>query len=472
MNDCSIDERWDFDATSFGTSCMQQPHTTAPPPPFILAKELTMRSLRQSLSLLVPTGEFSEDCLTINVFSPVVDTNIPIPVLVVHPSLYLSHIVLSELLIIYGGTASYAATSIVTRSVELKQPIIFVSMNYRLGAYGFLGSEEIKKAGATNLGMRDQCLALKWVHKYIGKFGGDPNQFILWGESGRAMCVLMHMLINGGNTEGLFHGAYMQSGTFNPVGDMSIRQDEYNALVQCTGGQLGDGSLEYLKKLPGDKMKAATLNLIWQPRIDGDLFLDTPQNLIRQGKVANIPFINVTRTDARVEGFMRDFCFRGSNNSSVKPVAEAYLKDPAKASPYGTGEQHACTPQFKCLAVFQGDYGFHGPRRFLFNNRSQQAPAWSYLSNKLKSVPYIGSCHATNLPDLFGQCDLQDYLIHFVNGLDPNFGSTLAPWPEYNTNKRQLMTFTDDNSSPFLTSYMFRVEEIALVNKVSEMYPM
>ena len=63
--------------------------------------------------------------------------------------------------------------------------------------------------------------------------------------------------MNGGNTEGLFHGAFMQSGTFNSVGDVAMHQHEYNALVERAGGKKGKDSLEYLRNLDREKMKEA-----------------------------------------------------------------------------------------------------------------------------------------------------------------------------------------------------------------------
>ena len=78
----------------------------------------------------------------------------------------------------YSHTSSHSwiFTRIVKQSVDLKQPVIFVAINYRLGGFGFLPGKEVSAAGVSNLGLRDQRLALEWVQENIAEFGGDPEK--------------------------------------------------------------------------------------------------------------------------------------------------------------------------------------------------------------------------------------------------------------------------------------------------------
>ena len=69
--------------------------------------------------------------------------------------------------------------------VEIDRPFVGVSINYRLSAWGFLFSDQVLGSGNTNLGLRDQRLALHWVHENIAAFGGDPSKVTIWGESGK-----------------------------------------------------------------------------------------------------------------------------------------------------------------------------------------------------------------------------------------------------------------------------------------------
>ena len=115
------------------------------------------------------TLEVSEDCLTLNVVRPTgVGSSDRLPVLIW----------------IHGGgfsqgsssMANYNMSWIIDQSTRLGTPIIGVSINYRLGAFGWLWSEELKRAGASNLGLRDQRMAFQWVQENIAAFGGDPGK--------------------------------------------------------------------------------------------------------------------------------------------------------------------------------------------------------------------------------------------------------------------------------------------------------
>jgi len=73
----------------------------------------------------------------------------------------------------FGSTQTYDGTPLITTSVLLGQPVLYVAVNYRLGGFGFLAGKELKADGSTNLGLRDQRLALQWVQENIGAFGGE-----------------------------------------------------------------------------------------------------------------------------------------------------------------------------------------------------------------------------------------------------------------------------------------------------------
>jgi carboxylesterase type B len=119
------------------------------------------------------TGNFCEDCLTLNVARPANAHNLPVAVW------------------IYGGAfvggsssmASYNLSWFVNASVAASKPLVAVSLNYRLMYFGFLAGSDLSAEGNTNIGLYDQRLALLWIKENIAAFGGDPTKVTVFGES-------------------------------------------------------------------------------------------------------------------------------------------------------------------------------------------------------------------------------------------------------------------------------------------------
>lgn len=99
-----------------------------------------------------------------------------------------------------GGSADrrYNLSFIVENSVNQGTPIVAVSLNYRLAAFGFLSGKEALDAGVTNIGFRDQRLALHWVNENIAAFGGSPDKVTIFGESSGAESVSAQVLAYNG----------------------------------------------------------------------------------------------------------------------------------------------------------------------------------------------------------------------------------------------------------------------------------
>jgi len=104
-----------------------------------------------------------------------------------------------------GGTDDrrYNLSFIIDNSVDMGKPMIGISVQYRLSGWGFLGGKEALEGGATNLGFRDQRLALHWIQENIDAFGGDPSKVTIWGESAGAQSVAAQFLAYNGMSETL-----------------------------------------------------------------------------------------------------------------------------------------------------------------------------------------------------------------------------------------------------------------------------
>ncbi|KAI0314399.1 carotenoid ester lipase precursor [Amylostereum chailletii] len=472
-------------ATAFGHSCIQQSSTV----PIPSGLDPVAIQFLESSGGSTATSD-SEDCLTVNVVAPAdatVKSKLPVVVW------------------IYGGgfedgsSSTFNGSAIVQRSLDLKVPVIFVSLNYRYIislsslALGFLDGKEVREAGIGNLGLQDQRLALRWIQKYISTFGGDPRKVTIWGESAGAISVALQMLTNGGNTEGLFRAAFMQSGSPIPnAGTIGTAQTHFDQLVDNTNCTTSEDKLACLRKVPLDTLRSGinaspslfsfnSLELAWTPRNDGTFLRDTPMNLVLQGSVANIPFItgdcddegtlfslsnaNLT-TDDEVHDYMSTVYLQGASSSSIDKLLELYPQDPAQGSPFDTGDLNQVTPQFKRLAAIQGDIVFQAPRRFFLNNRSARQKTWSFLSKRLKALPDFGSVHGSDISNVFGPGDMTDYLIRFAAFLNPN-GATGIAWPQYDVYSRQLLTFLDGDVPLTLTSDTYRKEQMEFVTELS-----
>ncbi|KAH8079814.1 Alpha/Beta hydrolase protein [Cristinia sonorae] len=465
-------------AANFGAACPQQDFKLPLTPG--LAAEAVDFIVNTFYGLITPDAE---DCLSINVWTPTgvkAGANLPVAVWMFGGGFEI------------GGTNIYNGGAIVKRSIDLKEPVVYVSMNYRVSAFGFLGSKEVKAAGVGNLGLQDQRLALRWVQKYITAFGGDPTKVTIWGESAGAISVALHMVTNGGNTEGLFRGAFMQSGSPIPIGDISHGQKFYDALVSQVGCSGASDTLQCLRQAPYKKLKDAvdaspgifspqSLALAWAPRVDGVFLKDTPQNLVLQGSVANVPFVtgdcddegtlfalsslNVT-TESQLRNYLSQNFVTGISQSDLDKLLQLYPGDITKGSPFDTSILNALTPQFKRIAAILGDLVFQGPRRFFLQQRSGQQNTWSFLSKRLKLLPGLGSGHATDLLNVYGGGDLADYVINFVNRLDPNGPGGNLNWPKYDTASAKLLTLQDGFNPQVITQDNFRKDAIDFAVKL------
>ncbi|KAF9482847.1 carotenoid ester lipase precursor [Pholiota conissans] len=474
-------------AIAFGPACPQQ-NINLPLPPGLASETIDMLT-NIGVNVAFP---FSEDCLTINI---------------VMPSTATSDSKLPVVLWLYGGgfekgTASfplYDGNVIVERSILLGQPIIYASINYRVSAFGFLASKEVKAAGVGNLGLQDQRQAMRWIQKYIGAFGGDPKKVTIWGESAGAISVALHMVANEGDSEGLFRAAVMQSGSALPVGDITDGQPHYDALVAQTGCTGAADTLQCLRALPFDVLKGAmdnspgifdfqSLNLAWPPRADGVFLTDHPQKLVQQGIIANVPFIsgdcddegtlfslstlNIT-TDPQFQAYVQNTLLqgRGITDAEIAQLATLYPSDLTQGSPFGTGVTDALSPQFKRLAAFQGDLIFQAPRRFLLQNRAGKQTAFAFLSQRFKTLPILGSMHVTDLFNVYGGEELTNYLVRFVTTLNPNgLGNVL--WPQYTPQSPTMLTFLDGFVPTTFTQDTFRSAQLAFLNNLTLAHPL
>ncbi|PTB44808.1 uncharacterized protein TrAFT101_000281 [Trichoderma asperellum] len=166
------------------------------------------------------------------------------------------------------------------------QGLVFVALNYRLGALGFMAGTEIEKDGNLNAGLLDQKFALQWVQDNIHLFGGSKERVTLMGESAGGGSVLLHMTANHGKGSGLFSQAIPQSPATIPT--MQVVKDGYSQFLSY----LNVTSLEEARAADTIAViaanaaqigAAATTTYIFGPVIDGKYITDSPAKLIKDG---------------------------------------------------------------------------------------------------------------------------------------------------------------------------------------------
>ncbi|CAJ0954004.1 unnamed protein product, partial [Mesorhabditis belari] len=245
--------------------------------------------------------KMSEDCLYLNVFVPgKIDPNKRLAVMVwVYGGGFWSG---SSVLDVYNG-----------KILPTEENIILVSMQYRVTIFGFLYLGQPEAPG--NMGLWDQHLALKWVHKHIDVFGGDPSRITLFGESAGAASVNMHMLST--KSTPYFHRAILQSGSatapwatepreialqrsvvvYNAMhcGNMSHQQIDRLEVIRC----MLEADPETLLKYEWEPVREFA-DFPWVPVVDGDFLTEHPATAIRQGHFKNTELLLGSNLDESI----------------------------------------------------------------------------------------------------------------------------------------------------------------------------
>ena len=267
-------------------------------------------------------GQGSEDCLYLDVYTP---------------SLQATRGPLAVVLFVHGGvfTGGDSAGGKIGPGGPLPgvpfstrfngtfmaeaQQVVVVSVNYRLGIFGFLGSQQLaahaasallgKPMGTGNYGIQDQRAAMAWVAKHIAAFGGDPSRVMIHGCSAGGVSIANHM------TQPLswpyFSSAAMESGnqlTFTDAVSMADAQASYEGLLSG----LGCSSLDCLLALNTSQLLNAPTHLHSAPVVDGVNLHNFPRRLLRAGRVKRVPTIVGSARD-EVAGLMADTLLQYAN---------------------------------------------------------------------------------------------------------------------------------------------------------------
>ncbi|EGG06827.1 putative carotenoid ester lipase precursor [Melampsora larici-populina 98AG31] len=448
----------DFDATRQPPACTQHGNPAG--------------KLTKMLPIKVPEVTGQEDCLTLDIIRPSgVKKGDKLPVFF---WIFAGGFT-------FGFSTQNKGDNLVKKSVEMKKPMIFVAINHRLNMFGFLGGKEIAAEGSGNLGLLDQRMALEWVQANIAEFGGDPTQVTIGGASSGGMSVVYQMMANGGNHKNLFRGVISESGSPISAGRLAdgSGQSVYDTIVKDSGCAGTPNTLECLRSADYTKLTTAMAKmpesvpgypfiLTFFPRIDDKFLTSSMEDALSSGKVAKVSIISGAEDDEGTGfGILLGTKLNLPDDLSNKlkhlmPAMTApqldklltlyHSDDVTQGSPFNTGYFNVLSPFYKQFSAIMGDVVFQAPRRLLTRSTQAVMPSYGYIDRGSKSLPYLGSAHASELTAVFGQMpgprtnDFQSRWISFVNALDPN-SAGLPRWERYGSGGGQVLEFKDLGSS-------------------------
>src|SRR2546421_8463866 len=309
----------------------------------------------------------SEDCLSLNIWSPGADQE-KRPVMVW----------------IHGGAFTLGSASdpwYDGTSFAAKHNIVVVTLNYRLGILGFVYLKDLAGADAGytgNCGLLDQIAALHWVRENIAAFGGDPDQVTVMGESAGAMSI--GTLLGMPAAHGLFQRAVLQSGAGSDLTTRSRATKVAQALLAKLGLQtsqlaaLADVPLEALLKIQPELGREFAGILAYSPIIDGETLPQHPSAMIAQGSAADVAILVGTNRDE-----WRLFALMSGGPQVDEEQLTQLFGDEAKPALAIYIEARADTSPELAWIDMMSDLVFRMPAIRLADLQVQQgAPVWMY----------------------------------------------------------------------------------------------
>ena len=327
----------------------------------------------------------SEDCLTLNIWTPAADGNRR-PVLV----------------FLHGGgqTQGHGSAPLLDGSrLARRGDIVVVTMNFRLGALGALYAPDWHGADSTNLTLRDQRHALQWVRAQIGAFGGDPSAVTVAGQSSGAIAI--SALLAGGCE--LFDRAILQSGGLERVRSTAAASAVAEQVMSAVTRE--PSVAEIIAAQSAIDTGFVPPKGPFHPCIDGDVIAEHPLVLARTRDMPAIPVLaGTTRDEWRI--------FDAALDEGV--FTEKYVRDRAQALAGDGHDADAVVATYGAdhqtlrdiASAMVTDYHFTAPtEQFVRAHAERGNTVFRYELQWTSPRAELGACHDSCLPLLFGNLD-------------------------------------------------------------------
>ena len=401
-----------------------------------------------------------EDCLYLNVWKADDNNNIKKPVMVwIHGGAF-------EI----GGTVEPREEG--SNFVKENPDIILVSIEYRLGVFGFLHLSHLPDGAdyqdAQNLGLMDQIMGLKWVHENIANFGGDPDNITIFGQSAGGASVSLIPLVNG--SQKYFKRVIAQSGS--PIFTRSTEQ-----AIACTNelmDVLGCKTVADLQKLDVRKFidAADVLTLRVFPERDGNYLPLNPWDAYADGAAKDIDFMQGCVKDEM--GYfvvsLGDGYDAWAAACKAKKLAQLTDKERELVNSFCTDARDV-SPEYSSTSRLFDQIVFIAPLFRMSENQTKAGgKSYTYYFTPESSVPKMKSGHAIELSTIFNHPEetlvtgrifdetfaktMRRMWVQFAKTGDPSLSAEISPdgkahnWPLYNLNDKEVMVFDEFNIHP------------------------
>lgn len=411
---------------------------------------------------LIPKEPISEDCLYLNVWTGASSEKDKRPVLVW----------------IYGGgfMSGGSACPIYDGEAMAKKGIVFVSINYRVGVFGFFAHPELTKESGNNAsgnyGIMDQIAALKWVQKNIAAFGGDPNNVTIAGQSAGSMSV--NCLVASPLAKNLFNKAIAESGASFTNNNATLQKaEEDGTRIMKT---LNAASINDLRAIPAQELMKKAQGFRG-PIIDGYVLPDAIVNIFNQQKENKISLLTGWNED---EGLMfgpikKAEDFKKDAEKNYGADAQTFLKyypattdDEAAKSQLNLSRDQIFGAQNYAWANIQSS---HGSKVYVYRFKRKVPATGEYVKYgafHTGEVPYAyDNLKFVNRPwqDVDHELakTMSTFFANFVKTGNPN-GDGLPTWNSYNTADKKIMIFdvkSQEQTIPDFASLVFLYKKMS-----------
>jgi len=399
----------------------------------------------------LPEEPQAEDCLFLNVWTPATDNERRAVIVWVHGGAFVNG---------SGSNPMQPGATLAKRG-----GIVVVTINYRLGALGFLNLDQVTGAripATGNEGLLDQIAALRWVHDNIKNFGGDPDNVTVFGESAGAMSI--GCLLAMPQAKGLFRKAILQSGS-NTCRTLPEAAEVANKYLSALG--LSGQDVDAMRAVPVQTLLAGQLKMAdvgvrgaaFEPVVDGKVVPQKPLDAVKGGSAKGITVL--------AGGNLNEGTLFGATNPDMGKLDDAKLTERVgnmvpKDKSLGIIDEYrkalakrgaSPTPADVYMAI-QGDKQFRVPNiRLVELQRDLGVPSYSYVFDWKCAVANLGACHGLDVGFIFGSTykefhgegpiverlavQMQDAWIAFAKKGDPST-PTLA-WPAYGLQRKTMV---------------------------------